>query len=75
MGMSPEVVNRTSFWQFLAAWNGYVAANAPESGKLSAAEADALFDWIDEGPAETFAQRMPAFRWDGSALSLVRTAA
>ena len=70
MGMSPEVVDRTSFWQFLAAWNGYVAANTPDNGKLTASEADALFEWIDTPPANTNVPPMPKFSWNGNTLAL-----
>lgn len=75
MGMPPEVVDRTSFWQFLAAWNGYVEANAPRDGKITEREAEDLFGWIDEGPASTEVPPMPELKWDGGALILVHTAA
>lgn len=39
-----------SFWQFIAAWNGYVAANsATEGKKLTEAEKDDLFAFAIAG--------------------------
>lgn len=36
-----------SMWQYMAALDGYVAANTPESEKgLSAKEKDELWDWL-----------------------------
>lgn len=50
MGFTPQQVNAMSMWQFFAAMNGYVAANSPrDAGKLTEAEADDLFDWIERG--------------------------
>lgn len=40
-----------SMWQWQAAVNGYIAANSGKSGKLSEAEKDELFDWIDAATA------------------------
>ncbi|HEV7345469.1 MAG TPA: hypothetical protein VGN60_07535 [Devosia sp.] len=70
MGLSPREVDRQSLWQFLAAWNGYVAANTPENGKLTESEAEALFDWIDEGPAEDGCT-LPLVVWDGGRCRLL----
>ena len=67
MGLPPAEVDRLSLWQFLAAWNGYVAANSPSSGKLTESEAEALFDWIDEGPANE-GGTLPKCIWDGERL-------
>ena len=47
MGMSPEEVDRTSVWKFMAAADGFARANDPDAGKaLSAAEADDLWQWL-----------------------------
>lgn len=62
--MPPQEVDRQSFWQFLAAWNGYVAANS-DSSKISERDAQALFDWIDEVPAVGDLPTVPKFSWDG----------
>ena len=39
-----------SLWQFNAAAGGYIKANTPDDGAISAQEAEALADWIDEPP-------------------------
>ena len=36
-----------SFWQFMAAVNGYVAANAPEDKSLDDGEAEALWQMVE----------------------------
>ena len=47
MGMSPDEVDRTSVWKFMAAADGFAKANDPNAGKeLSAAEADELWSWM-----------------------------
>lgn len=47
MGMTPEQVDRTSIWQFIAACEGFVKANDPDSGKsLSATEQDEIWAWM-----------------------------
>lgn len=38
-----------SMWQFLAAVDGYIAANSTEDKGLSEAEKDELFAWVMEG--------------------------
>ena len=41
-----------SMWQFFAAIEGIRAANDPQSGeKLTNAEADELWDWVQTTPA------------------------
>ena len=48
MGFTPQQIDDMSMWQFFAALNGYIAANSPKDGnKLTDAEADDLFDWIE----------------------------
>lgn len=48
MGFTPQQVDDMSMWQFFAALNGYIDANTPKQGnKLTDAEADDLFDWIE----------------------------
>jgi hypothetical protein len=69
MGMSPAEVDRTSFWKFMAAWNGYVSANTPSDGKLTESEAEALFDWIGAESIATHVPPMPEFIWDGNRLT------
>lgn len=47
MGMTPEEVDRTSLWKFMAAAEGFARANDPDAGKgLSAAEADDVWQWM-----------------------------
>lgn len=46
MGFSPQQVRAMSMWQFMAALDGYIAANTPEDDGLSVKEADDLFEWI-----------------------------
>lgn len=33
-------------WQFMAAVDGFVAANSPDDGKLGEKEADELWQWL-----------------------------
>ena len=48
MGWTAQDVKAASMWEFFAAWNGYVDANTPQDkAKLTEAEADELFAWID----------------------------
>lgn len=48
MGFTPQQVDDMSMWQFFAALNGYIEANTPkQANKLTDAEADDLFDWIE----------------------------
>lgn len=68
--MAPQEVDRQSFWQFLAAWNGYVAANS-DSSKISERDAQALFDWIEDVPKSGgICNMLPACAWDGGRLAL-----
>lgn len=46
MGFSASEVKEASLWEFLSQWNGYVAANSPDDGGLSAKEKDDLADWL-----------------------------
>lgn len=49
MGWTVHDVKRASVWEFFAAWQGYVDANTPkQAAKLTAAEADELFEWIEQ---------------------------
>ena len=64
MGFTPQDVNRMSMWQFFAALNGFVEAKTPkENKKLSAAEADDLFNWLE---SEQIASRLTTqtYLWD-----------
>jgi hypothetical protein len=48
MGMSPQAVRLESLWTFLAALDGYIAANsADEDKKINADEVDDLWNWIE----------------------------
>ena len=48
MGFTPQQVGRMSVWQYLAALDGYVAANNPDAAKsLTDEEADELFEWLE----------------------------
>lgn len=47
MGFTPQQVGEMSVWQYMAALDGYVAANTPEGERgLSKAEEDELADWL-----------------------------
>ena len=70
MGMSPAEVDRTSFWKFTAAWNGYVAANTPDNGKMTESEAAVIFDWLAAPTTQLPSLPMPNFMWDGGALTV-----
>ncbi len=51
MGFTPQEVNGMSVWQFLAAADGYIQANSSEEGgsRLTEAEKDELFEWVQSG--------------------------
>ena len=47
MGFTPQDVGRMSVWQYMAALDGYIAANFSEDAKgLSAKEEDELAHWL-----------------------------
>jgi len=47
MGFTPQQVGKMSVWQFIAAVDGYVAANTPEDDKsLTQKEKDELAEWL-----------------------------
>ena len=47
MGFTPQEVGRMSVWQYMAALDGYIAANSAEDDKsLSSKERDELADWM-----------------------------
>lgn len=46
MGFTPQQVNEMSVWQFMAALDGYIAANSPEDKGLTTKEADELWEWV-----------------------------
>jgi len=47
MGFTPQEVGAMSVWKYLAALDGYIAANSIEDDKgLSKAEEDELADWL-----------------------------
>lgn len=48
MGMSPAETLACSVFEYLAALDGFIEANDPEGDKkLSSAEKDDLWNWID----------------------------
>jgi hypothetical protein len=47
MGFTPQQVNDMSMWQFMAAFDGYARANGAKD-KMSNAEADDLWKWLQE---------------------------
>lgn len=48
MGFTPQEVGRMSVWQFLAARDGFIEANNPNSDKtLTESEKDELWTWVD----------------------------
>ncbi len=52
MGWTVHDVKRASVWEFWMAFQGYVDANTPkENAKLTAEQADELFEWIERDPA------------------------
>lgn len=46
MGFTPQQVGQMSVWQYMAALDGYVAAQGGEEKGLSKAEEDELADWL-----------------------------
>ena len=47
MGFTPQDVGKMSVWQYMAALEGYIAANSSEDSKgLSAKEEDELAQWL-----------------------------
>ena len=49
MGFSPREVRKMSLWQFMAALDGYIAANSPDADKrLTAQEEDELWTLIED---------------------------
>lgn len=47
MGFTPQEVGKMSMWQYMAAVDGYVRAQGGEE-KMSNAEADDLWNWLQE---------------------------
>jgi len=46
MGFTPQQVNQMSMWQWMAAAEGFIAANSPEETGLSPSEVDELWEWL-----------------------------
>lgn len=47
MGFSPQQVGAMSVWQYMAALDGYIAANSVDDDKgLSSKEEDELAEWL-----------------------------
>lgn len=54
-----------SFWQWLAAVNGYAAANSPKGGAtLTEAEKDELWTMVDEGHTGPRELSTMTYWWD-----------
>lgn len=67
MGWTPQQVDQMSLWQWMAAVEGFNAANSPRDGnRLSADEADSLFAWVDAVPANDRMLRLVIYDWDGA---------
>jgi hypothetical protein len=48
MGYTPQEVRAMSMWQYMAAIDGYIAANSPDDKGMTAKEADDIWDFIQE---------------------------
>ncbi|MGR9420665.1 hypothetical protein [Rhizobium leguminosarum] len=46
LGFTPQDVKSMSMWEFMAALEGYVKANSADDGKLSSAEVDDVWTWM-----------------------------
>ena len=46
MGYTPQEIDEMSVWQYMSAVDGYIRANSPDDGRLSAKEKDDLADWL-----------------------------
>jgi len=67
MGWTVSEVKASSFWEFMAAWSGFVRSKSmPEKGKLSDAEANELWAFIDgeDGQVDSQMGRLPPI-WNG----------
>lgn len=49
LGYSPQEIDRISMWQFMAVCEGFMKANGGDDNKLSAVEADDLWDLVKDG--------------------------
>lgn len=47
MGFSPSEVRRMSMWGYMAALDGFIAANSPEDKGITGEEADELWALVD----------------------------
>lgn len=70
MGWTAEAVKKASFWEFFAAWNGYVDANTPKDGKkLSEDAKDRIWERMQELEEITSANlSTETYRLDGAHL-------
>lgn len=48
MGYTPQQVRAMSMWQYMAALDGYIAANSPEDKGMTVTEADDIWNFINE---------------------------
>lgn len=46
IGWPVSEVKQSSMWEFMAAVDGYVKANSPDDGKLSAGDVDDVWQWM-----------------------------
>ena len=70
MGWSAADVRASGVWEFWAAWNGYVAANTSKDGaKLTEAQKDDLFEWLEADDAPVVRRTM-TYGWDGERVVL-----
>ncbi len=48
LGFTPRDIKEMSMWEFMAALEGYVKANSADDGKMSSAEVDDVWKWMQE---------------------------
>lgn len=69
IGFTPQQVDQMSTWQLQAAVAGYVAAHNPAAkSKMSKAERDELFDWIEGLATDETVFSTMTYRLDGEHL-------
>ncbi len=48
LGFTPNDIKALSMWEFMAALEGYVKANSSDGGKMTSAEVDDVWTWMQE---------------------------
>lgn len=48
LGFTPNDIKALSMWEFMAALEGYVKANSLDGGKMTSAEVDDVWTWMQE---------------------------